>query len=178
MVLAFAAAAAEHRDAVLALVGDVGGPYSDGLRVMVERLGLGDRIRLVPVTADIDGWYHAADALLIGADIESLPMSMLEAMAFGRPIVASSVFGIPEVLHDGVEGILFEALDLPALERAIRRFLDAPTGERDAMSEKARGVAEGRPAHHCGDAIRSLVEVLLAGGTADDLEASTGVRRA
>ena len=68
---------------------------------------LGPRLRLEPIAQDPYRWYHAADALMLASDIESMPRSLLEAMAFGLPVVAASAWGVPELVTDGVNGFLF-----------------------------------------------------------------------
>ena len=71
-----------------------GRPYADALSTYVERLG-DPRIRIEPVQPGIHRWYHAVDVLVCASDVESLPRSMLEAMAFGRPVASTAVFGVP-----------------------------------------------------------------------------------
>ena len=56
-------------------------------------------------------WYRAADLLVSASDIESLPRSVLEAMCFRVPVLATSIFGLPELISDGETGFLFEPGD-------------------------------------------------------------------
>lgn len=104
-----------------------------GVARYAERLGISDAVKFT-------GWVgpsgkralleHAA-ALALPSSEESLPMSLLEAMSAGVPVVASAVGGIPEVLADGVNGFLVAPGDKRSLERALRRLLiDRPLGER------------------------------------------------
>jgi len=139
---AFARISPDHPRAVLALVGDQGGWYSEGIHALVDRLGLGDRIRLEPVTPHIDEWYVASDAFVLASDIESLPRSMLEAMAFGLPILHSAVWGVPEVIEDGVTGLLFEPNSVEGPEKTIRRFLRMSRANRHAIGQAARDLIE------------------------------------
>jgi glycosyltransferase involved in cell wall biosynthesis len=99
----------------------------------VRRLRLGDRIRLVPVTDELYSWYERADALVSASDIESLPRSVLEAMAFDVPIVAADVYGLSEVITDGLDGILVPARDLDGLVDGLRRFLALDSRRRAAL---------------------------------------------
>lgn len=70
-------------------------------------------------------------------NVDGLPNALLEAMAAGRPIVASRVAGIPDVVTDGVEGILVPPGEAPALRDAVLRLADNPP-VRDVLGENAR----------------------------------------
>jgi glycosyltransferase involved in cell wall biosynthesis len=162
LAVAFARAATDHPDARLALVGDNGTAYATGLHDLVDRLGLADRIHLEPVTPDIDAWYLAADGFVLASDVESLPRSMLEAMAHGVPVIVSSVFGVPEVIADGDNGLLFEPLCLASLTATMGRFLALAPDDRWRIGTHGRHHAETvRPAKYYADAYRRLCEVLV-----------------
>ena len=112
---AFGVVAGEHPKAMLALVGAGSNRSSDALSQYVSKSGLADRVRIVPVTPDANLWYRAADALVCASDIESLPRTVIEAMAFSIPVIATRIFGLPELIDDGVTGYLYEPRDLGAL---------------------------------------------------------------
>jgi D-inositol-3-phosphate glycosyltransferase len=164
LVVAFARLAERHPQAVLLLVGDQNVPYAVGVREVVRRVGLGDRIRLAPVVPDTYAWYAMADAFVIASDIESLPRSALEVMAFGVPVVASSVFGLPELISDGMNGILFPPRDVGALTRALDRLLSLSPAERAAIG--AAGEATVRRSHDS-SSYAAAYERLLTGLIAD-----------
>jgi glycosyltransferase involved in cell wall biosynthesis len=97
----------------------------DAWRQAAQARGIGDRVEL-------PGWLDASarDAELARAAIfclpshaEGLPMSLLEAMASGRAVVASAVGGIPEALRDGENGLLVPPCDAQALAAALARLL-------------------------------------------------------
>lgn len=142
LAAAFARVADEHPRAVLAMVGDRGGPFSEAVHAVVDNFGLADRIRLVPLTADIEDWYLAADAFILASDVESLPRSMLEAMAFGTPVLASAVFGVPEVVEDGINGILFDCSCVASASGALRRVLRMSRKQRQELGEAGRRTVE------------------------------------
>jgi glycosyltransferase involved in cell wall biosynthesis len=133
LTISFAELVREFPDATLVLVGDNATPYAEALHEVVERLKLGDRIHLVPIVSDIYAWYSIADALVSASDVESLPRSVLEAMAFAVPVVAASVFGLAELIEDGISGMLFPARDLDQLVAALRRLLSMPSAKRRAI---------------------------------------------
>ncbi|TFW34376.1 glycosyltransferase family 4 protein [Massilia horti] len=110
---------------------------------LMRRLGIEDQVELL-------GWVgeRARTQLLERASVcvlpsyaEGLPMSVLEAMAAGVPVVATRVGGIPEVITDGVEGLLVAPGDVPALAAALDRLL-ADEAARRRMGLAARFRAE------------------------------------
>ena len=138
LVAAFARVVEEHPRAILALVGDSENPFSSGVHAMVERFGLAGQVRLIPVTPDIEDWYRAADAFVLASDVESLPRSMLEAMAFGTPVLAASVFGVPEIIEDGVNGVLLEPSSVGSAAEALERVLRMSPAERQELGDAGR----------------------------------------
>lgn len=139
---AFAAVAYRHRDAVLCLVGDLKTPYSRAIAAAAARAGLQDRVRLEPVTDDAVTWYLAADALVGASDVESLPRSVLDAMALGLPVVETPVFGLGELLTDSVTGLLFEPGDLAAATDALDRLLDLPAADLARIASAGRDLVQ------------------------------------
>ena len=142
LATAFARIAEEHPWAVLALVGDKPGEFSVALHELVRNFALEDRARLIPVTPDIDDWYLAADAFVIASDVESLPRSMLEAMAFGTPVLATAVFGVPEIVEDGINGLLFDPSSVTSAAAALQRVLRMARSERQDIGERGRATVE------------------------------------
>jgi glycosyltransferase involved in cell wall biosynthesis len=137
LAIAFAEIAGAFPDAVLVLVGDNGTPYAKAFQEVVRRLDLGDRIRRVPVVDDTYGWYAMADLLVSASDVESLPRSVLEAMAFGTPVLAAAVFGLPELIEDGITGMLYPPRDIDALVGGLHRALSMPREDLTKMGDAA-----------------------------------------
>jgi glycosyltransferase involved in cell wall biosynthesis len=138
LVSAFAQVAADFPASRLAVIGQDGSPYGAAIAEYVRRADLEDRVHVVAETEDTAAWYRAADAFVCASDNESMPRTILEALTFGLPIAATSVFGIPELLTDGETGFLFPPRDLDALVAALRNLL---TQEPDTL---ARVGAAGR----------------------------------
>jgi len=152
---AFSELAATRGDAQLVFVGDLHTNYSAALKAFVERTGLGDRIRVLPVTPDPLTWYRASDVLVCGSDIESLPRSVLDAMCLGVPVLATRVFGLAELLEDGSNGLLYEPCDLEGAIEALDRVLSMPDDELAAIAERGRALV-----HERHDASRYAADVL------------------
>jgi glycosyltransferase involved in cell wall biosynthesis len=120
-------ALAEIPDARLVLAGrdlEQGGAFQADLEREAEDAGVRDRV-------DILGFHENVPALLAELDVvalpswtEGLPMVLLEAMAAGRPVVATPVGGTPELVVDGETGLLVPPRDAQALAAALKRVLD------------------------------------------------------
>jgi len=108
----------------LAIVGD--GPLLPAVVEQVETLGLENAIWLPGARSDIGALLQTFDVFALPSLAEGTPVSMLEAMACGLPVVASNVGGIPEVIADGAQGLLVPVGDVDALERAMARYVADP----------------------------------------------------
>ena len=127
----------------LVLVGAGTDPYSVALSEYIESAGL-DGVRLVPVDPDVLRWYYAADVLVSASDVESVPRSMLEAMAMGRPVAATDVFGVGELVADGLNGFTCDALDLASLTAMLRRVVETGSEEIQRLGVAARELIRER----------------------------------
>ena len=156
---AFAAVADEHPEARLALVGDRGGDYSAGLRDFIARAGLGERCSIVPATPDAYSWHASADLFVLASDEESSPITILEALAFDTPVLASSVFGVPELIEDGRHGYLCEPNDVGDLARSLERVLAIDPRERERVARA--GAERVRERHDPDRYAGALYEMLL-----------------
>ena len=113
------------------------GQEDERLRAQAASLGLGDAVRFIGYRRDLDRVYPAIDLLVLPSLSEGLPNVVLEAMAHARAVVATRVGGVPEVVDDGVSGVLVPPADAPALARAIVTVL-RDTRARAAMGEVGR----------------------------------------
>lgn len=113
-----------------------GGDFSP-YRAQVRRLGLKERVVVHADVTDVEDYLQAADLGLFTSESESFCLSILEAMAFGCPSVSTRVGGIPEVVTDGVEGMLVPFGDADALARGLETLLDDPA-RRAALGDAAR----------------------------------------
>jgi glycosyltransferase involved in cell wall biosynthesis len=122
----------EFRDLVLLLVGS--GPLEATLRAEVDRRGMSGHVRFLGSRSDVLDLLPALDVFVLNSWIEGLPISMLEAMAAGLPVIASGVGGVPEALTDGSEGRLVDPADPGSLEAALADLLRDPR-RRAAMGQ-------------------------------------------
>lgn len=108
------------------IVGDRDGEYSRQIHKSRAEMSptLAHRFHIVPETADIHRYYRAADVALCTSRIESFPRVILEAMAFGLPIISTQVFGIKEQIRHGVNALLYEPGDIPKLATHLATLIE------------------------------------------------------
>jgi glycosyltransferase involved in cell wall biosynthesis len=134
-------AAALVPEGLFVLAGD--GPERRPLEEMTRALGLQERIRFLGHRQDIPQLFACCDLFVLPSLFEGLPLSILEAMAAGKPIVATAVGGSDEAIVDGVTGLLVPPADPVSLAAAIRRLLsDRELASRLATAAKTRVTRE------------------------------------
>jgi glycosyltransferase involved in cell wall biosynthesis len=121
-------------DAFFAIVGD--GERRAELVEMASSLGLADRVRFTGWIADVPPVYGALDVLVLSSNNEGLPVSLIEAMAAGVPVVSTSVGGVPDLLDGGQLGAVVLPGDVQGMAAAIIRALTDPAAR--ATAEAAR----------------------------------------
>jgi glycosyltransferase involved in cell wall biosynthesis len=135
LVDAFSKAYKEMPNLKLVLVGD--GSLRRKVENKVKELGLEDAVLFLGWRSDIPGILADCDIFVLSSDWEGLGIVLIEAMASGKPIVATNVGGIQEVVEDGVTGILVPSRNPEALAKAILR-LAKDDKLRKEMGEKGR----------------------------------------
>ncbi|HVP49780.1 MAG TPA: glycosyltransferase family 4 protein [Candidatus Bathyarchaeia archaeon] len=127
------------KDVRLTLVGD--GPDRPALEAQAASLGVSQHVVFA-------GWmdqgalhklYRRSDVAVMSSFAEGVPVVLMEAMATGIPCVAPRITGIPELIRDGVDGLLFTASNVAEMATAITRLMDEPDlRRRMAVSARAR----------------------------------------
>lgn len=135
MLRAFKILADRRAEAMLIIAGR--GTEEAALRRLIERLDLCDRVRLLGLREDVPTLLRASDALVLSSEWEAMPMVVLEAMALRRPVVATSVGAIPELIEEGRTGFLVSPRDSAALAGAMERLMDTAPQTIDAIMEDA-----------------------------------------
>jgi len=100
------------------------GPLGDDLRAEARALGVAERVHLLGHRDDVAKWLRAMDVFASSSLSEGLPLSLLEAMAAGKPAVVTHVGGMPEVVRDGHTGFVVPVADPEALAGKISRLFD------------------------------------------------------
>ena len=119
----------------LALIGE--GEQRAELEALVASLGLEGRVHLPGWAEDVAAWMSDLDVVALTSRNEGTPVALIEALAAGRPVVATSVGGVPFVVRHGVTGWLVPPGDPAAIADALQAVLADP-------SEAARGAADAR----------------------------------
>ena len=125
-------------DVHLTLVGD--GPMRRQIEAAISKLGLDDFVTITGLVSSdrVRAALIEADALVMASFAEGLPVVIMEAMALGRPVVATSIAGVPELIRDGKEGFLVPAGDSDALADAIERLFALPHNELNQIVRQAK----------------------------------------
>jgi glycosyltransferase involved in cell wall biosynthesis len=123
-----ALAALRERPFEALLVGD--GPDRPAVEEEIRLLGLEPAVELAGERNDVPELLATADLFVLSSHSEGLPLSILEAMAAGLPVVASNVGGVPEAVVDGDTGLLVPPSDPQSLAAAIDRLLGDPALRR------------------------------------------------
>ncbi|MFQ5901665.1 MAG: glycosyltransferase [Thermodesulfobacteriota bacterium] len=111
-------------NACLLLIGD--GPQRDDLERTVLELGIGKRVIFAGCKADVSPYMQIMDMIVLpSSEREGLGISLIEAMALSKPVVATNIGGVPEVVDDGITGILVKPGDSNTLSDAINRLLNS-----------------------------------------------------
>lgn len=116
------------------------GPRQAELRALADTHGVGNRVHFLGFRRNIYDYIAHAEILLMPSLHEGLPYTLLEAMALGRPIVASGVGGLAEVIEDGVTGLLIPPGDATHLAKAIVQLNDPVL--RRQLGDNARRLQE------------------------------------
>jgi glycosyltransferase involved in cell wall biosynthesis len=119
-------------------------------------LGLSPRVQFVGQVDDVGGLLAAADAVLLPSRWEGLPLVLLEAMVRARPVIASAVGGVPDVVEHGVHGTLVPAGDVAALAAALDHIHRKP----DQAWRMGRSAAQRVRDHYTWEAVAGDFEAI------------------
>ncbi|HEY8127378.1 MAG TPA: glycosyltransferase [Hyphomicrobium sp.] len=130
------------RDARLLVLGD--GDLLDAIRRLAAHEAISDKVLIPGPTLNPSPYYRSADLFVLSSDHEGLPTVLLEALAFGLPIVSTDCRSGPaEILENGRYGRLVPVGDAAALTQAMLESLDA-THDRDALMRRAQDFSPDR----------------------------------
>jgi glycosyltransferase involved in cell wall biosynthesis len=154
-----------HPTARLLIVGD--GPAREELVGLAAGLGVTDRVVFAGYRERPERALAAMDVFALTSDSEGMPLAILEAWAAGKPVVATRVGGVPELIADGRTGLLFPAGNDVALAQHLDRLLTDPSqatrlgaaGRETVRDRYDTRVMAGTYLGHYRDLLRSSVRV-------------------
>src|SRR5579875_1928591 len=130
---------AEKIPARLMLIGD--GPDRSAAEFLAMRRGIADRIHFLGKQENVNELLPLADLMLMPSEMESFGLAALEAMACCVPAIATSVGGVPELINNGVDGLLFPVGDVDAMSSAAIALL-SDSARLQSMANAARATAQ------------------------------------
>ncbi len=158
LVRAFARVLGQHPDAHLVLAGE--GECRPACEALARELGAGERVRFLGWRDDVKELLGAMDLFVLPSLNEGMGRAVVEAMAAGLAVVATRVGGVPQVVAEGVTGVLVPPEDPASLAEAIGRLLSRP-GERQAMGQAGRQRAPAFSAERMCEELDALYRRLL-----------------
>jgi glycosyltransferase involved in cell wall biosynthesis len=124
-----------HPNSRFVLVGD--GPCRQELQSLAAQLGIAARVLFAGVREDMPQVYGSIDLLVLPSLCEAMPMCVLEAMAAGKPVIATRVGAVPQLIDQDQTGLLIEPGDVAGLSAAVLKLLKDPERARQ-LGEKGR----------------------------------------
>lgn len=143
-------------DATLLVAGK--GPAKADIEKLVKDLGLQDKVVFAGFVPDseLPAYYNAADIAVSASKFETQGLSILEAMASGKPVACRNGRAFAEIVHDGVNGYLFD--DVDGCVKAMEKAFDAPAEVREASLKTALDNSRDRSARLYVDAYGLAIE--------------------
>jgi teichuronic acid biosynthesis glycosyltransferase TuaC len=162
LLQAFAKIAAKDSNLHLYLIGD--GPLRPTLNRLVKELGITEQVSFMGRRPydEIPLWINSADLLALSSLSEGLPSILLESMGCAKPMVATNVGGISEVLQDGQTGLLVESRHVEQLTGALQRLLIDEPDLLLEMGKKAYQASQKLTWFQHASRIKQLYQQLLA----------------
>ncbi len=133
--LLFALQQIKHIPWQLRLIGS--GPLLAEIKQLAGQLGMSEKVEFLGERSDVAELLTQADLFVLLSHWESLPISIIEAMRAGLPVIASNVGGITELVDDGVSGLVVSAGNIPEASDALRSLITDPA-LRQSMSEASK----------------------------------------
>jgi len=189
LIRAFAGIAKQFPDLLLVLIGEKkAGTYAEDLRREIARLALADRVLMLESIphALVAAYLNQAALFVLPSRLESFGIALLEAGAFGLPVVATTAGGIPEIITDGETGRLVPPDDADALREQMARLLRDPAEARRLGEALRRHVGQNFSWRRAYEAYMALVQNAsgeksvspeVSGAENESLGCSSGARR-
>ncbi|MBI2833511.1 MAG: glycosyltransferase family 4 protein [Acidobacteria bacterium] len=150
------------------------GPFLDRYRAEVASLGCADIVRFLGFRSDVADLIAASDVMVLPSVAEAFGLALTEALHLGTPVVATRVGGIPEIVDDGLDGVLVPGGDHHALSEAIGALLNDPERRRRLVGAGRAKVATRFAFERMVRSYEQLYDELTAGSEDRVLAGSLG----
>lgn len=147
----------EHPDARLILAGD--GPCQCQLKELAKSLEVSDYVEFTGVVSDTENYLAKSDVFVLSSFREAMPLSVLEAMATGLPIISTDVGGLKDVVKEN--GILVDAGNEEAFYNAMKKIYEADSAKMEIYKNESLKLVEGYTASKMADKYCSLYKKLI-----------------
>lgn len=127
LLRSFARFKGQHSDARLQLLGD--GELKENMMQLAGQLNITDAVEFAGLQSNVYPWLHNVDVFILPSKFEGMPMTLIEAMGTGLPIIASNVGGIPDMLSSQKEALLIEPKEEKIIEALEMVYSDAKKRE-------------------------------------------------
>ena len=127
LLRSFARFKGQHSDARLQLLGD--GELKENMMQLAGQLNITDAVEFAGLQSNVYPWLHNADVFILPSKFEGMPMTLIEAMGTGLPIIASNVGGLPDMLSSQKEALLIEPKEEKIIEALEMVYSDAKKRE-------------------------------------------------
>ena len=167
-VIQIFARVAREMPARLLMVGD--GPERSSAELLAKSLKISDRVHFLGKHDQVNQLLPVADLMLMPSEMESFGLAALEAMACAVPTIGTNVGGVPELIHDGVTGLLFPVGDVNAMSEAAVTLLK----DHDRLNEMSQAGREEAQRTYCASRVIPRYEefyasILLGSGSGNGL---------
>lgn len=116
------------------------GALKDSLKQLIEAKGLIERVKLLGYRKDIPDVLYASDLFVFPSKHEGLPVSLMEAMAAGLPVICSKIRGCVDLVHEGINGYLFNPNEIEDIKKVIEKILSERTKWQEYSINNLRDV--------------------------------------
>jgi len=138
LLRAFKTFAQRHQDAVLLVAGE--GREKERIKQLINNFDLNSRVKLLGLLKDVRPLLDAADIFIHPSIVEGLGISIIEALAIGKPVIATFTGGIPEIIRNNYNGILVESCNSSALAEALLKVREDSDFKESLIKNSAFGI--------------------------------------
>lgn len=129
LIEAFSIFVKEHPNTILSLIGD--GEKKEEIQQLVREKGISDKVKFLGIKSNVYSYLNKADVFILPSIYEGVPMTLIEAMGTGLPIIATAVGGVPDMLRNDEEGLIVncnvkeiaDAMDSLYIDKKTREYL-------------------------------------------------------